>query len=175
MSAISPLHRTILLALLTAAALAAAASASPAATLVTCSGQQTSTYQPGITTTSRQTTVAGSETFDCASATHPSLAAATVTFSAVREYSCLSLLDGGPIARTIAWSTGAGSTLTGTSAVQIVDGQLVVVVTGTITAGLLRGASAVEQITLVGALDACDDTAGVSELEGPALLSVASL
>ena len=161
---------------LLAAALAAATGGTASAlALHSCVGSQSSSYTPALTNTTQQTVVEGTETLSsCPITTAPGVRSGTISFRADRLYSCLALLTGGPVTRFITWNTGQTSTFSANATVNIVDGQLVVLLNGTITAGLFVGAAGIEEATLLGALDRCDDS-GVSSLSGPVVLRIVNL
>jgi hypothetical protein len=75
---------------------------------------------------------------------------------------------------TITWNTGQTSVFTFNGYVNEVDGQFVIVLVGSITAGLSNGATATEQTTLLGDLGACAG-AGLAYNSGPSALTLVGL
>jgi hypothetical protein len=74
----------------------------------------------------------------------------------------------------ITWNTAQTSTFTFTGSTEEVDGEYVIVLTGSITSGLFTGSAATEQTTLLGDLSACSG-AGLSTNSGPSLLEIVGL
>jgi hypothetical protein len=88
------------------------------------------------------------------------------THSAVfeRDYSCLTLLGGGPGTRVIHWDDGSSSVFEFVSSNQAVNGQFSATRTGQITSGRFAGRSALEVGVGLADLTACS-TGGLSELQ----------
>jgi hypothetical protein len=154
---------------------AAAAPGASALSLVTCNGLNTVTYSPALTNTAKQTTITSSTSWaTCVSPTHPSVTAGSTGNQISKLESCTSALGGFSSSNTITWNTGQTSTFTFNGYTQEINGQYVIVLTGSITAGLFTGALATEQTTLLGDLTACSG-AGISSNGGPAPLEIVGL
>lgn len=171
--------RALLLAMLLAvAALSALAPSASATTLLTCPAAETAGYSPALTNTPQATTITSSSALGpCVNAAAPlELRTGTAggTFGPLTR-SCTDLLDsGGPVSRTIAWSTGTTSTFTYDVASSfIAGGAIQVVQDGTITAGEFSGKAAVSTITVASpGLAACSG-AGVASFSGVGTLTIA--
>ena len=147
-----------------------------AATVIQCVGQETSGFSPGLTLTSKPTTL--SITIDLATCTgisDPPVTSLFLQFSATVSASCVAPLDGLLTTYTpvYTWNTGDTSTIelsvTGTraGAVQIITGV------GEIIDGLFEGASAVfvQTLPIPNVLD-CLAPPGVTEITGPVTMTI---
>lgn len=153
----------------------AAAPGASALTQVTCNGLNGVTYAPALTNTLQTTTITSTSNWaTCVSATHPSIVAGSTGNQISGPSSCTAVLGPFSSANTITWNTGQTSTFTFNGYVTEVNGQFVIVLTGSITSGLFTGALATEQTTLLGDLSACSG-AGLSSNSGPSLLTIAGL
>jgi hypothetical protein len=146
-----------------------------ALTQVTCNGLNSVTYTPALTNTTTTTTIASASNWaTCVSLTHPAIVAGTTSNSISGPSSCTAVLGPFSSANTITWNTGQTSTFTFNGYVTAVDGQFVIVLTGSITAGLFTGALATEQTTLLADLSACSGS-GIAVNGGPSLLTIVGL
>lgn len=153
----------------------AVAPGASALTSVVCNGRNDVTYSPALTNSLQQTTIASATSWaTCVSPTHPSIVAGSTGNQISKSESCMSLLGGFSSSNTITWNTGQTSTFTFNGSTEEVDGQYVIVLTGSITSGLFTGALASEQTTLLGDLTACS-SAGIAANGGPSLLQIIGL
>ncbi|MFD5560813.1 hypothetical protein [Kitasatospora griseola] len=165
------------------AALAAAALFAPAAPAhadviqVVCGGSQTTTYTPGLTNTPQTVQRSGTNIHTpCVSTLPPFSFSGSTSFTSTTTLSCLSLTEANTGTDVIAWTTGRTSTFAYNRTVTIVQGQTVVTLTGSITAGDFAGATAVETITSVNLdLTACVTPQGVTSTYGVSELTITGL
>lgn len=169
--------RIVALAVLTActAALAAGVQSAGAATVATCLlGSGTTTYSPGLTNTTRTTTVHVHEVFSgCVSLSHPTATSGTVDATLTRDASCTALLGGGNAVYTINWNDGTSTTFNATEPTERVQGQVVVLGTGAVTSGLYAGSAVTHDKVLTGDLTACDTPQGLTSLTATIALAFA--
>ncbi|WP_027343144.1 hypothetical protein [Hamadaea tsunoensis] len=169
-------HRVLALAgllpLVIAAVVVASAPAQASGFLVTCGGNQTTTYNPGLTDTPRTLVRSGQNNHTpCVATVSPFAFSGSTSFTSTSTLSCLSLTAANTGVDVITWSFGATSTFAYDRTVTIAEGQTVVTLDGTVTSGVFAGAHATETITSV-ALDLLDcatatgitSTYGISEL-----------
>lgn len=179
---ITPLDRARRLALAASAAVSVAlccgafATSASALTQVTCNGLNAVTYSPPLTNTLKTTTINSQTSFGtCVSLTHPGIVSGTVANGTTTgPSSCTAVLGNFSAVNVITWNTGQTSTFTFNGYVNEVDGQFVIVLTGSITSGLFAGATATEQTTLLGDLSSCAG-AGIAYNSGPAALTIVGL
>jgi hypothetical protein len=115
---------------------------------VTCAGSEFVTYSPALTNVEQAVTVTASTSLaPCVSLSTPGLISGSGFLQAVITRQCLDLLDPGPFTRNVTWNTGQTSSLTGNGSSSIVGASLVVVFTGSVTAGLFAGDTFVNTIT----------------------------
>jgi hypothetical protein len=139
---------------------------------LTCAGSSGQTFTPGLTNTPTPTLIEYQDVLGpCVSATDPTLTSGTGSGTRSLTYSCTSLLGGGSATRTFHWNNGQSSTFTYTHTRNVVAGQLVILQTGTITAGEFAGSSAVGTLVLAGDLTACSGS-GATTFSGPLTLNV---
>ncbi|WP_309134714.1 hypothetical protein [Cellulomonas sp.] len=152
----------------------AQATAQAALTLVTCSGQESTTYSPGITNTAALVTITTSATYG------PCLHVngLQITTWSGSSYSqgqtmagCteLELPEDETSTSVIRWSNGQTSTWEYTAITQNVAGNFVIVGVGEITDGLYEGAIAQRELVLPGlveALQACATPTGLTGVSG---------
>ncbi len=149
--------------------------------LVHCTGTETATFTPGLTNTPTMTQV--STDTNLSSCVHllvpPLLMPATSSSNPVREYSCLTLIGGGTSNRVINWANGETSHYTAQVTSNIVQGNLVVVRTGVITAGRYAGRSIVGTVVLTPLLGSspdigtkCATPEGLTSLSGVTTLEI---
>lgn len=138
-----------------ARALLTAKAASAASNLVSCTGQEDVTYNPGLTFTPQDTTVTirgflGSSAPGC-SCVAPGTDITSATYSEVfgrPGASCSQLAFDAPGTRTFAWNDGTTSTFPFTAQIQTTPTASTVTLTGTISAGRFQGHTAVEEIVI---------------------------
>jgi hypothetical protein len=167
-----PLSAALTLLLVAASLLGITAPASAAPTVVTCTGNQTITYSPGLTNTPTVQTSQVSTAYSvCAHVDGLSVSTMTgssrVTFSGA-SLTCAALLDTVPGQQVVTWSDGRTSTFTYSLTATNVSGELVATATGTISAGLYAGAIAEQVSTSVGlnGLTACGTPQGLTSISG---------
>lgn len=147
----------------------AAAGDTPA--VVTCVGENTARFSPGLTYRPRTVTVSGQDTArQCVSLTHPTLHSFVGAFGGTAQLSCADLLSSGSGTETLFWngSTTLTSTWAWTQTVTQQGSLVVATITGPITAGVLKD-SALTQIITVPSLnfDACNQPGGLTSNTGP--------
>jgi hypothetical protein len=114
---------------------------------VECGGTQTVTFSPGLLLVPTNQTVTVQAIYSpCVSASEPTLTAGHSGVTVHETRSCLDLAVPGTATRIYAWNTGQTSTFTYNRTVTSLGGDEVVTLTGTITAGLFAGDTAVEVI-----------------------------
>jgi hypothetical protein len=155
-----------------AGAHAMASAGTQALVQVTCTGQDDTTYTPGVTNTPGPVTITSSvEYAPClhVNGLQISTMSGEVFSQHERVASCTQLLGGGQGTRVIRWSNGQTSTWELTTTTQIVAGNYVVVGIGQITDGLYEGALAQRELVLPGlleALQACSTPEGLTSVSG---------
>lgn len=145
-----------------------AAPAQAQVALVTCGGSQTTTYSPGLTNTAQTVQRAGQTLHTpCVSTAAPFTFSGSTSFTSTSVLSCLSLTSANTGTDLITWSTGRTSTFSYNRTVTVVQGQTVVTLTGSITAGDFLGSTAEETITSVSLdLTACSSAQGITSTYG---------
>lgn len=155
---------------------APAAQAAPAALgdLVCPAGNQAVSFSPGLTNTSKTTTITYNATLGvCASLTHPEITSGGSAGTVVAPYSCLDLLNTSTGTQTFTWNTGQSSVLSYTRTVTILNGQTVITLTGTITSGLFTGGHAVFTVVEPALqLTACETPQGLTSQAGVTTLVI---
>ncbi len=112
-----------------------------------CAGTQTVTYSPGLTLVPTSQTITVQAIYSpCVSASQPAVTAGQAGVTTHEVRSCLDVAEPGGATRFITWNTGQTSTFLYNAIVNTVGGNTVVTLTGTITAGLFAGDSAVQVI-----------------------------
>lgn len=161
-------------ALAVAAVLLPATPASAAPFQVVCGGSQTTTYSPGLTNTPQTVQRSGTNIHTpCVSTLPPLTFSGSTSFTSTASLSCLSLTAANTGTDLITWSTGRTSTFAYNRTVTVVQGQTVVTLTGSITAGDFTGATAVETITSVNLdLAACSTPQGITSTYGVSELTI---
>ncbi|MFB7175914.1 hypothetical protein ACFCYM_34645 [Streptomyces sp. NPDC056254] len=152
-----------------------AARAHTALTSLLCTGEATGTYDPPLTHTTRQTTVAGTEDYDCVG--NVLITAGTGTFSVTQDASCTSLNLDVPNHVTYHWNPGTRSSSVSFPHTNVVraNGLVAVTSTGTVTSGLGKGASANRVVVLPEPdLTACSGD-GLEDFNGTATLTILGL
>lgn len=161
---------------------AAAAGTAHAVTQITCVGQDTGNYHPGLTLTPQDdVSLTTSDTYtNCPS---QGLSSSTAISATLNGASCLNLGLLQPYTEIDRWKDGDGhdngtSTITWTVSVPTrTPDAVIVVLKGTVTAGRYQGFIATKTVTdLVNAttLIACETT-GLTSLSGAATLELTSL
>ncbi|MFF2076778.1 hypothetical protein ACFVXG_18700 [Kitasatospora sp. NPDC058162] len=164
------------------AAVAALGTAGPAAgsartssaPLLQCQGVETVGYAPALTSQPKAVTVTtDGDLTSCADGGGKVTSGSYDEQFTIAGASCLDLLEGFTTRRTFHWQNGTTSVIEATGSSTAVAGQVITTITGTIVAGYLQGAKAVEVITLPqpGALECA--TTGVTGASGPTTLTVA--
>lgn len=152
---------------------AEATSAAADASIVdlTCPGYSQTTYQPGMTDAARQITISGSGVYGPCVSSDPTLTSGTFHASGTGIVSCVSGSFSGSI--TFIWNNGRSSTVSYTAIIgQHVDGEVVVVVHGTVTDGEFEGDTFIHTVTLF-TLEPpqCFTSSGVASTSGPKLIT----
>lgn len=141
---------------------------------MTCTGQENTTFSPGLTNTPQTVTITVNNSENCLSLTNGGFRTGTATSTrTIPGISCLTLLAGGnPDEMTYHWSNGLQSTFGFTPTVNFVGGSPVVTQTGSITAGEFNGAVAIGTVTLVADLTKCSTPGGVTSASGAHTLNI---
>jgi len=142
-----------------------------AVTLVTCSGTDDVHFSPGLTYSQQSVALSGQDSASCTSLTDPSLHSVSDPFGGTVPLTCDDLTTSGVEAtETLYWN--GGSSLTSqwdaTNHIELVNGNLVSVLSGPITSGTLAGVTLTVTVTMVASqLDACSQSGGLQHLSGP--------
>ena len=177
------LHRPLQATLLATLAMAAmAAIPALAGTAVLCTGTVEVTFSPPLTNTAQSTLISVTESHN--PCTHvpagglPFLMSAHSSAQVSRMSSCSSLLTGGPGSSLVQWSNGDTSTYNWNASASFINGNILVLRTGTVTSGRYAGESTsetlIESPALAGNPDfltACSTT-GVPKVTGTYLSNV---
>lgn len=133
-----------------------------------CQGTEAIAFSPTLTFTPQTTTVTIKDVLaPCVVAGDPTTTSATVSTAVSRpNFSCLSLFGGGAATRTFHWNDGTSSTFTHISNVQIVGGNFVVTLQGTITSGCFAGSTATGVVALTANLVQCLPPTGLGSATG---------
>lgn len=176
-----PARRILAVLATLAATLLASLTLAPAAQAsihqITCLGSTTQTFSPPLTNTPKPTTITISTSYtNCVSLTAPSITSGTSFSSATSpNASCVSLLNGTQtqVPTTVTWNTGETSTITQTTVVTIVAGQVVATSTGTVTSGKFLGATTVRVVTYLATdiQNGCLSPQGLPSNTGPVTLN----
>ncbi|GAA4629918.1 hypothetical protein GCM10023196_053200 [Actinoallomurus vinaceus] len=139
--------------------------------LLQCQGTETTAYRPGLAFQPRHIEITTSGRFT-------SCVGGAVTSGSYGErftifVGCNDLLDGFHRARTFRWNTGDTSVIDGTGRSTATAGQVVTTITGPITAGRLRGRTAIEVITLPQPSALRCLTTGLTNATGATTLTIA--
>lgn len=144
---------------------------------VLCYGEESITYNPGLTFTPANVQYSGTDTFtSCISVPPTGITSASTTFGGTATFSCSGFLS--PLEDTITqivnWSNGQTSTWTFTTSVNTSpDGQEVFVADGTIVAGEFEGEQASDTVVDMSLNPlACLTPGGVTNEGGPAVFEV---
>jgi hypothetical protein len=107
---------------------------------LTCTTEQRTTYSPGVTLfPAMQKITLDTLVAPCVSLSNPNITSGAATFTVQGIRSCLTLDQSSSGTSGIKWNTGQTSTYTYTSSSKTVLGQIVVTITGTVTAGVFQG------------------------------------
>jgi hypothetical protein len=156
------------------ACVALSAGSAGAATLVSCTGDESGTFSPALTNTLQTVTYGLDVSYGCS--VSPTITSGTVSSSsAVPLSSCASLTAGGLRARTITWNTSETSTITFLAVATTGSGDTINIDrTGTVTAGKYLGALTHESFTTSIDRSVCSST-GVPGYDGSVELTISSL
>ena len=152
-----------------------------AVNLVSCTGTESITFSPGATQTPRLTTLTTATSLPlCVHASAPVLMPASGHSQISHSLSCDELANGATGTKVFQWTNGQTSTFSFVSTATTVDGNFVVTLNGTITAGLYQGASAVASTVFTPLLatgnatlaDTCNTDTGVTSASGIIMFNV---
>ncbi|WP_367131867.1 hypothetical protein [Saccharothrix sp. HUAS TT1] len=117
---------------------------------LTCTEQESVSYSPGLLATRRPVDVSVHNVLSCTSLTHPTVTGGQVQ-ATVRglNRSCTDLAASGNGSYTITWNTGETSTIGYTRSANYVLGTLVIIESGTVTAGKFAGSSTTHVVELL--------------------------
>ncbi|TQM84531.1 hypothetical protein FHX81_6985 [Saccharothrix saharensis] len=135
---------------------------------LTCTENESVTYSPGLLTTPRPVDVSVHNVLSCTSLTDPAVISGHVQ-ATIRGLtrSCSDLAASGKGSYTITWHTGHTSTIDYTRSANYVLGTLVIVESGTVTAGKFTGASTTHIVELANLnLPACLTEPGLTTAAG---------
>ncbi|MFD9238034.1 hypothetical protein ACFWB3_22615 [[Kitasatospora] papulosa] len=150
----------------------------------TCTGGNTTTYQPGLTDTPATVTVQGTISMDCVSTdlTTPLLLHGTIAGGGTGTLSCALLQSPTSGSSTIVWTTiGGGSYAVSsydytTSLSPGTSGTTVLTLTGTVTSGLYEGDGILLATVFVNLdLAACSSSTGLTSRSGAVTAEFSSL
>jgi hypothetical protein len=138
-----------------------------------CLGSTTTFYTPGITNTPRQVAFSGDVTLGCVGLPFLFTSAAIHT-EGQGQLSCTLQLAPVPSQLSVTWGDGTSSTAVGQTVVNVKNlGELVFVLTGTVTQGRFLGATLVRTLTIPNLnLGVCDSPEGLTVASGPVTLEV---
>ncbi|EWC60846.1 hypothetical protein UO65_3776 [Actinokineospora spheciospongiae] len=118
---------------------------------VTCAppSSEVVNFSPPLTMTPQTVTVSTTTQYGpCVSLSNPALTSgARTNSSSAPGQTCLELLTNGPTTFTVTWNTGQTSTISANRTSTVVGAALVTTHTGTVTAGLFAGSTAVQVLT----------------------------
>lgn len=135
---------------------------------LTCTENQSVSYSPGLLTTRRPVDVSVHNILSCTSLTDPAVTRGHVqaTIHGLNR-SCTDLAAAGSGSYTITWNTGETSTISYNRSASYVLGTLVIVETGTVTAGKFTGDSTTHIVELLNlTLLACLTEPGLTTASG---------
>jgi hypothetical protein len=174
---VAPVLLASLLVGLQAATVGTASTASADVADATCVGTQTTTYSPGLTLVPAQQNIQISWIYaPCVSASEPAISSGLSSATRQASVSCLSIGQVGSSIRVITWNTGQTSTFSYNAMSSIVNGDTVVTLTGSITAGLFTG-DAAEEVIVSPSLNllGCLTPPGITSLFSTTTLVITSL
>jgi len=150
--------------------------------LVTCApGTNSVTFEPGLTHTPQDVFITGQSTYGiCATVVGDPVTSATWSIGPVLfpGNSCDNFFSSYRSVITVQWNTGETSTiLFNTTKLQVQGTTAAFVQTGTVTAGKYVGNRAVQTITYLNEdlENGCTAPSGLTRLDGPATLTIATL
>ncbi len=114
---------------------------------ITCTGSQTTTYNPPITNQSAAVTFSANTTFGPCVSTVPGINGGSQNISGQIHRSCATLLESYPLTVITNWNNGQSSTAETNVTVNLVGALYTVSFTGTITDGPFNGRAFVQQLT----------------------------
>ena len=117
---------------------------------LTCTETESVSYSPGLLTTRRPVDVRVHNVLSCTSLTEPAVTRGHVQATVPGlDRSCTDLAASGSGAYTITWNTGETSTISYDRSAGYVLGTLVIVESGTVTAGTFTGDSTTHVVELL--------------------------
>ncbi|BBD63015.1 hypothetical protein NIES2109_58650 (plasmid) [Nostoc sp. HK-01] len=140
---------------------------------VICSvGSETASYNPPLTTQTQNTTVSIQGSVGQCIGAQP-IISGTYNFTVTFATSCNNIQSFPAYPITYNWNTGQSSQVSYTfTSLNLINGQLLLTSTGTVTDGLFKGRTVQRTITLLGTnLTACFNQ-GLSTLGGPQTLTI---
>jgi hypothetical protein len=163
--------------LLVAPGVGSAVGSRTAPALLTCTGQATSTFSPGLRNFTQTTRVKSTESYPlCLSSRVPLLTSGQGTLNTTEPASCAASLVVTDDQITYTFGTGPGAKtshvdFTTTVVTRQLNGSTVVDATGTVTSGYDEGAAA-ERVKVLPALNlnACSHAPGVPSIQGSTTL-----
>jgi hypothetical protein len=117
---------------------------------LTCTESESVSYSPGLLNTRRPVDVTVDNVLSCTSLTDPAVTGGQVRATVLGlNRSCTDLAASGSGSYTITWNTGETSTIAYSRSANYVLGTLVIVETGTVTAGRFTGDAATHVVELL--------------------------
>lgn len=160
---------TLALSTVAAVALTSTPASAMVGDVICPAGNQSQTYSPGLTDTPQPVAASYNVSLGiCTSLSHLNLTSGTSSDSIhIAQYSCLDLLTESAGSQTFTWNTGQTSTFTFNRTVAMVNGNIVLTLTGAISSGLFTGDSALLTIVEPATdLLACETSAGLTSAAG---------
>lgn len=158
----------VVIALITSSLAFSSTSAYGALGDLTCTETESVSYSPGLVNTRRPVDVSVHNVLSCTSLTAPAVTRGQVRATVPGlDRSCTDLAASGSGSYTIAWNTGETSTISYHRSANYVLGTLVIVESGTVTAGKFTGDSTTHVVELL-SLDllACLAEPGLTTVSG---------
>lgn len=141
-------------------------------TLVTCVGTHAATWTPGLTNTVQTVTLSTQSLWSCPL---PGTSASSEQYVS-QQLSCETLLKSGSLKWVIDWAGGETTTAQLNAVANVVDGNVVVTLTGSVVEGLYLGdnvAITVTDTNLGATLEsACTSPGGLTNASGPSVLTI---
>ena len=158
----------VVIALITSSLALSSSSAYAAPGDLTCTETESVTYSPGLVNTRRPVDVRVDNVLSCTSLTDPAVTGGQVRATVPGlNRSCTDLAASGSGSYTITWNTGETSTIGYNRSANYVLGTLVIVETGTVTAGKFTGDSTTHVVELLSLnLLACLAEPGLTSVSG---------
>lgn len=144
---------------------------------VTCVGQESRTYSPGLLLTDQSIDVDLDAVMSPCVSTDSGITAGTYTASYTQSLSCLDLdANANNQTRVFNWNDSSSSTMTANRTVQRLTLTTVVTFTGTISSGKFAGDTAVLVVTVLNpSVLNCLSSPGVTSTTGTVTLEITSL